>query len=277
MTKLTSFAAQIRKEEMKEFKELGFGHIGGSLSITDTIAALYGEIMHYDPKNPSWDKRDRLVCSKGHAGPAIYATLALKGFFPMEWLMTLNKPGTHLPSHCDKTLTPGIDMTTGSLGQGASTAAGLALALKYDKSESRVYLIMGDGECNEGQVWEMALFAAHKKLGNLIAFVDYNHKQLDGTTDEIMDMGDIGAKFASFGWYVQTIDGNNPDLVVEAVKKAQLEQQDRPAMIVLNTVKGAGCSAIETIEFNHHIVCGPQMADEAIAELDKVIGGNEGV
>ena len=142
MTKLTIFAAQIRREEMKEFKELGFGHIGGSLSITDTIAALYGEIMHYDPKNPQWEQRDRLVCSKGHAGPAIYATLALKGFFPMEWLMTLNKPGTRLPSHCDKNLTPGIDMTTGSLGQGASTAAGLALALKYNKSDSRVYLIL---------------------------------------------------------------------------------------------------------------------------------------
>jgi len=277
MTKLTVFAAQIRREEMKEFKELGFGHIGGSLSITDTIAALYGDIMHYDPQTPLWEKRDRLVCSKGHAGPAIYATLALKGFFPMEWLMTLNKPGTRLPSHCDKNLTPGIDMTTGSLGQGASTAAGLALALKYDKSDSRVYLILGDGECNEGQVWEMALFAAHKKLGNLIAFVDYNHKQLDGTTDEIMNLGDIGAKFASFGWFVQTIDGSDPDLVVAAVRTAQHMQKDRPAMIVLNTIKGAGVPACEAIEFNHHIVCGPQMADEAIAELDKVIGGTEGV
>lgn len=277
MTKLTIFAAQIRREEMKEFKELGFGHIGGSLSITDTIAALYGEIMHYDPKNPQWEQRDRLVCSKGHAGPAIYATLALKGFFPMEWLMTLNKPGTRLPSHCDKNLTPGIDMTTGSLGQGASTAAGLALALKYDKSGSRVYLILGDGECNEGQVWEMALFAAHKKLGNLIAFVDYNHKQLDGSTDEILNLGDIGAKFASFDWFVQTIDGSDPDLVVAAVKKAQAEQKDRPSMIVLNTIKGAGVPACEAIEYNHHIVCGPQMADEAIAMLDEMIGGNEGV
>ena len=277
MTKLTVFAAQIRREEMKEFKELGFGHVGGSLSITDTIAALYGEILHYDPKNPQWEQRDRLVCSKGHAGPAIYATLALKGFFPMEWLMTLNKPGTRLPSHCDKNLTPGIDMTTGSLGQGASTAAGLALALKYDKSDSRVYLILGDGECNEGQVWEMALFAAHKKLGNLIAFVDYNHKQLDGSTDKILNLGDIGAKFASFDWFVQTIDGSDPDLVVAAVNKAKAQQKDRPAMIVLNTVKGAGVPACEAIEYNHHIVCGPQMADEAIAMLDEVIGGTEGV
>ena len=277
MTKLTVFAAQIRREEMKEFKELGFGHVGGSLSITDTIAALYGEILHYDPKNPQWEQRDRLVCSKGHAGPAIYATLALKGFFPMEWLMTLNKPGTRLPSHCDKNLTPGIDMTTGSLGQGASTAAGLALALKYDKSDSRVYLILGDGECNEGQVWEMVLFAAHKKLGNLIAFVDYNHKQLDGSTDEILNLGDLGAKFASFDWFVQTIDGSDPDLVVAAVKIAQAQQKDRPAMIILNTIKGAGVAACEAIEFNHHIVCSPEMADEAIAELDKVIGGTEGV
>jgi len=273
MTNLKKFAAEIRREAMKEFKELGFGHVGGSLSAADTIAALYGEIMKYDPKNPGWDKRDRLVCSKGHAGPSIYAALALKGFIPMDWLMTLNKPHTRLPSHCDKNLTPGVDMTTGSLGQGASTAAGMALALKINKSDSRVYLILGDGECDEGQVWEMAMFAAAKKLGNLIAFVDYNHKQLDGTTDEILDLGDIGSKFGAFGWFTQTINGNDPDTVVEAVRKAQKEQGDRPAMIVLNTVKGFGVPAVEATEFNHHINVSAELADEAIAALDKVIGG----
>lgn len=273
MTNLKKFAAELRREELKEFKELGFGHIGGSLSATDVIAALYGELMKYDPKNPAWEQRDRLVCSKGHAGPAIYAALAIKGFFPMDWLMTLNKPHTHLPSHCDKNLTPGIDMTTGSLGQGASTAAGMALALKINKSDSHVYLIMGDGECDEGQVWEMAMFAAHKKLGNLIAFIDYNHKQLDGSTDEIMDIGDVESKFKSFGWITQSISGNDPDLIVAAVRKAQAEQGDRPAMIVLNTIKGYGVPSVEAIEFNHHINVSAEFADEAIAALDKMIGG----
>ena len=218
MSELKKFAAQIRIAEMKCFKARGFGHVGGALSATDIIAALYGSIMKYDPKNPDWDERDMLVCSKGHAGPALYSALALKGYFPEDWLLTLNIPGTRLPSHCDKNLTPGIDMTTGSLGQGASTAAGLALGLKIKQKPNRVYLILGDGECNEGEVWEMAMFAAHKKLGNLIAFVDNNHKQLDGTTNDIMAMGDIAAKFASFGWAAYAMKGDDPDAIAEAVK-----------------------------------------------------------
>lgn len=268
MTELKKFATQIRIEQMKCFKKRGFGHVGGALSATDVIAALYGKLMKYDAKNPAWEDRDFLVCSKGHAGPAIYAALALKGFFPMDWMMTLNIPGTKLPSHCDKNLTPGIDMTTGSLGQGASTAVGMALGMKIKKQDNRVYLIVGDGECNEGQVWEAALFAAHKNLDNLIAFVDYNHKQLDGTTEEIMDMGDIKAKFASFGWYAADVDGNDPDMVYEAVQKAMKEQSGRPAAIVLNTIKGAGVKAIEDMEFNHHVNISEQLADEAIKALE---------
>ena len=152
MTKLQAFARDIRIQQMIEFKTRGFGHLGGSLSITDCLAALYGEIMNIDPGNPSWEDRDRLVMSKGHAGPALYATLALKGYFPLDVLLTLNQNGTKLPSHCDKNLTPGIDMTTGSLGQGASTAAGMALGLKHSGKKARVYLIIGDGAVDRKSV-----------------------------------------------------------------------------------------------------------------------------
>lgn len=271
MSELKKFATQIRIEEMKTFKKRGFGHVGGSMSATDAIAALYGEIMKYDPKNPKWSERDRLVCSKGHAGPAIYAALALKGFFPMDWLNTLNEPGTKLPSHCDQNLTPGIDATTGSLGQGASIAAGMALGLKLDKSDSRVYLILGDGECDEGQVWEMAIFAAAKKLNNLITFVDYNHKQLDGTTEEILDQMDIEAKFAAFGWETMSINGNDADVVADAVKKMQQKQGNKPGCIVLNTTKGFGVKKISDIELNHHINIDAALADEAIELLEQEV------
>lgn len=267
LTPLQKFATEIRIAEMKMFKTRGFGHMGGSLSITDAIAALYGDIMKYDPKNPDWEDRDRLVCSKGHAGPALYATLALKGFFPMDWLDTLNMPHTNLPSHCDKNKTPGIDMTTGSLGQGSSTAVGMALALKLNQSKSRVYLFLGDGECDEGQVWEAAMFASAKKLNNLVAFVDFNHKQLDGTIKEILDLGDIKSKFAAFGWHTVQIDGNDADLVAKTIKEVQAQQGDKPACIVLNTVKGAGVPAVENIELNHHITISHEVADTAIADL----------
>ena len=266
-SQLKKFATEIRIAQLEEFKARGFGHIGGALSITDCLAALYGEIMKYDPKNPHWEDRDRLVMSKGHAGPALYATLALKGFFPMEMLKTLNQTGTHLPSHCDKNLTPGIDMTTGSLGQGASTAAGLALGLKAQKKDARVYLILGDGECQEGQVWDMAMFAPQHKLGNLIAFVDNNKRQLDGYTSDICNIEPIDEKFEAFGWYTMRIDGSNPDKIADAVKVAQANQGDKPAMIILDTIKGAGVKAVEETKLNHHLNVAADDADEYIAEL----------
>jgi transketolase len=227
--------------------------------------------MNYKPEDPSWEGRDRLVCSKGHAGPAIYSTLALKGFFPMEWIHTLNKGGTNLPSHCDKNKTPGIDMTTGSLGQGGSAALGMAIGLKG--TGQKVFLIMGDGECNEGQVWEMALSAAHHKANNLIAFVDYNHKQLDGTTDDVLDLGDIADKFRAFGWYSQTVDGHDVAALYDAIENAKANAGDRPSMIVMNTVKGKGVKFIEDTEFNHHIMISKEDADRAIEEIkSEVIG-----
>ena len=272
---IKAFATQVRIESMKEFKVRGFGHVGGALSITDTLAVLYESVMKYDPKNPTWADRDKLVCSKGHAGPALYAILALKGFFPMDWLNTLNIPGTKLPSHCDKNQTPGIDMTTGSLGQGVSTAIGLCLGDKIQGRDTYTFLIVGDGELNEGQVWEGAQFAGHHKMDHLIAFCDYNKKQLDGYTADILDQRDIAAKFAAFGWDTYDVNGNDVDQVYDAIAKAKATP-GKPHMIVLNTIKGAGVKAVEEMSANHHIVVSAELADQAIADLEKLWAEQKG-
>lgn len=260
------FSKQIQIETVKEIASLGVGHIGGALSICDLLAVLYGNQMKYDAKNPSWEGRDWLVVSKGHAGPAVYATLALCGFIPMSELETLNRPGTNLPSHCDRTKTPGIDMTTGSLGQGASTAAGIALAHKMDGMPNYTYVVFGDGEIDEGQVWEMALFAHTKKLSKLIAFVDHNKLQIDGATCDVCDLGDIAAKFESFGWYAQSIDGHDAEAIDKAIENAKA-QDEKPSMIVLNTVKGHGWSAIENTAGSHSMNINAQQCEEAVAEM----------
>ena len=265
---LEIFALKIRIETIKEIGNLGFGHLGGAMSIIDTLAVLYGGVMKIDPKNPKWADRDWLVCSKGHAGPAIYAALALKGYFPMQQLMTLNKPGTNLPSHCDKNLTVGIDMTTGSLGQGSSAAVGIALGHRLDGRENTTYLILGDGEIQEGQVWEAVLFAAQQKLDNLIAFVDYNKQQLDGYTKDINDLGDVKAKFQSFGWHAQEVDGHSVKEIYEAIENAKKEK-GRPSVIVLHTIKGKGCCFAEGILDNHHMTVSEQQAKEALAALEE--------
>lgn len=267
LQQIKEFALQIRLESMKEFKTRGFGHVGGSLSATDLFAVLYGGAMRYDAKNPLWSERDKLVCSKGHAGPALYATLALKGFFPLAWLDTLNCPGTNLPSHCDRNKTPGIDMTTGSLGQGMSTGIGLALGDRIQGRANNVYILLGDGEIDEGQVWEGAGFAGHQKLDNVIAFVDYNKKQLDGYTKDILDLADIRCKFECFGWDAQEVDGQDAAAIYEAIVKAKATP-GQPHMIVLNTIKGAGVKAVEEMVSNHHIVVSPELADQAIAEIE---------
>jgi transketolase len=263
---LKVFATKIRIETVKELGTLGFGHIGGSMSIADTIAVLYGEVLNIDPKNPKWEKRDWLVCSKGHAGPTIYSALALKGYFPVEELKTLNKPGTHFPSHCDRNLTTGIDMTTGSLGQGASTAVGVALGQRLMGTQNRTYLILGDGEAQEGQVWEAVLSAAQQKLDNLIAFVDYNRQQLDGYTKDINDLGDMKAKFESFRWFTQEVDGADVAAIYEAIEKAK-EVKGKPSAIILNTVKGKGCSFAEGIKNNHSMEISKEMLEEALTQL----------
>ncbi len=265
---LKRFSKQTQMEIVKMISHIPAGHIGGSLSITDVLSVLYNKQMKIDPENPKWEDRDWLVLSKGHCGPALYAALALKGYFPVEQLATLNAPGTNLPSHADRNRTPGIDMTTGSLGQGASTAAGVAAGMKMDEKENYVYLILGDGELDEGQVWEMALMANTKKLDNLIAFVDYNKLQIDGRTDndEVCDLGDICGKFEAFGWYAQRVNGHDVDEIDTAIDKAK-EHKGSPSVIVLDTVKGNGWSRIANTAGSHSRGVSPEELEEALSEM----------
>lgn len=274
MKELRVFAQEIRVEALKTIGSLGFGHVGGSMSVVEALAVLYGSVMKVDPKNPRWEDRDWCVMSKGHAGPAMYATLGLKGFYPLEQAYTLNQPHTNFPSHTDRTKTPGVDLTTGSLGQGMSTATGAALANKVDGRTNHVFVFVGDGECDEGQVWEAAQFAAHYKLDNLVCFVDSNKRQLDGSVDDIMSHGKgIGAKFDAFGWNVIDVaGGNDVEQIYDAVEAAY-QVTGKPTCIVLNTIKGKGCTFAEP-SGAHSSQPSKEQWDEAIAfaeaELAKV-------
>lgn len=268
---LEQFALRIRIGAMEQFKARGFGHVGGSLSIADALAVLYGSQMDVDAKDPKKPDRDKLVCSKGHAGPAVYATLALKGFFPYDVLKTLNQPGTTLPSHCDRNKTPGIDMTTGSLGQGTSLACGMALGDKLKGRKNRVFLIVGDGEADEGQVWEACMFAAAKKLSNLVLLLDNNKKQLDGTVHEILDTFDLGKKLDAFGFDTKVIDGNDITALYDALEYTK-KGGDKPFAIVLDTIKGKGVAEVEAAAGNHSMTVPTEKWDEwqkgLIAQLD---------
>jgi transketolase len=261
-------AKEIRELTIEEIGTFGSGHIGGTMSIADVLALLYFHRMKVDPAQPRLKDRDQLVVSKGHAGPAVYAALALKGFFPKDWLKTLNQGGTRLPSHCDRNLTPGVDMTAGSLGQGFSVALGIALGLWIDKSPARVYTIIGDGESDEGQIWEAALFGAAYHLSNITAFTDYNKLQLDGYTKDILDLGDLKAKWESFGWFTQEVDGHDCQALDEAIETS-IGQKDKPSMIIMNTIKGRGCNFAEGIEKNHSMTFDLVKAREAIAALEE--------
>ena len=220
--------------------------------------------MKYNPKDPAWPERDKLVCSKGHAGPAVYAALALKGFFPYKKLYTLNQPGTILPSHCDRNKTPGVDMTTGSLGQGTSLAAGIALGDRLKGRTSRTFLITGDGELNEGQVWEAAMFTAAKRLTNLVWLVDYNKKQLDGYVKDILEPFDLEEKFRAFGFDACTVNGNDVGQIYDVLTK---EPSAAPRAVILDTVKGKGVKEVEDIMFNHSMTVEQSVFDRWIQEL----------
>jgi len=261
---LQIFAAEIRIALLEELKARGFGHIGGSLSICDVLAVLYGKVMNYKVEDPKWPDRDKLVVSKGHAGPAVYATLALKGFFPMEELKTLNRPGTNLPSHCDKNKTVGIDCTTGSLGQGTSQAVGMALGDKLKGRKNRVFLIVGDGESDEGQVWEAAMFTAGKNVDNLVWIVDDNKRQLDGYTKDIMPQFDMRAKFEAFGFDAVRVPGNDVEALYEALTKPA---NGKPIAVIMDNVKGSGVKAVEETEANHSMNVGADKWDSFIAEV----------
>jgi transketolase len=272
---LQILAEETRIVTLKTLAHFGSGHIGGSMSIAETLAVLYGGGMRVDPQNPAWDKRDRLVLSKGHAGPALYAALSMRGFFPESMLSELNVGGGHLPSHCDRTKTPGVDMTTGSLGQGMSTALGIALGSKLNGWDTTTYLILGDGECDEGQVWEGAMFAAHHKILNLVAFVDRNKQQLDGYVKNVLDTGDMGAKFRAFGWYAQDVNGHDAGAIRRAVESAKSETE-KPSVIILDTKKGHGCTFAEGIESNHSMSFTAEQISEATAAIDARIAALRG-
>jgi len=270
LKELRVFAEEIRLMTLKEFSFIGFGHVGGAMSIVETLAALYGSEMKFDPRNPNWEDRDHLIVSKGHAGPSVYATLALLGYFHESMLRELNQGGGRLPSHCDRNKTPGIDMTTGSLGQGISAACGTALGKRIDGRDSYTYLIIGDGECNEGQVWEGAMFAAQYKLDKLITFVDMNGQQLDGYTEDVMDMRNMGERFSAFGWFVQEVDGHDIGAVLGAIAAAKANK-GRPGAIILHTKKGHGCYFAEGVRDNHHMNFKPEQINEAIKQTEAAL------
>lgn len=266
VSQMKEFAKQIRIATLKELNHLGFGHYGGSMSVVETLAVLYDGVMKYDPQKPQWEERDYFVLSKGHAGPTLYSTLALKGFFPKEELMTLNQNRTNLPSHPDRLKTKGIDATTGSLGQGISIASGIALAHKLSDCDNRVFCIVGDGELNEGQCWEALQFIAHHNLNNLVIFVDYNKKQLDGMLDEVIMPFSFYDKFKAFGFDVQTVKGDDISAIYDAVKTPRTNNE-RPLIVILDSIKGQGVPYLENMVSNHHI----RLNDDAKAELEKAV------
>ena len=259
------YAQEIRRQVIKMLAAAGSGHPGGSLSAADIIAVLYGEVMHVDAAAPRDAQRDRFVLCKGHAAPALYAALALKGFFSVDELGFLRKVGSKLQGHPDMNKVPGVDMSTGSLGQGLSAACGMALAGQIDGADYRVYALLGDGECEEGQVWEAAMFASHYGLSHLTAFVDHNGLQIDGPIREVMSPEPLDAKFAAFGWHVQQIDGHDLEQIRQAIAAAALDP--RPSVIIADTVKGKGVSFMENQVGWHGVAPKEAEAEQALAEL----------
>ncbi len=241
------------------------GHPGGSLSIAEILTYLYFVEMNIDPKNPKEPKRDRFVLSKGHAAPALYATLAERGYFSPDELLTLRQIGSRLQGHPDMKNVPGVDMSTGSLGQGISTAVGMALSSKHFGDNYNVYTILGDGEIEEGQVWEAAMFASNKKLSNLTAFIDLNNLQIDGTIDEVNSAKPVDKKFEAFGWHVITIDGHDYDAIESALNEAKTV--DKPVAIIANTIKGKGVSYMENAVNWHGAAPNDELYEVAMSKL----------
>ena len=259
-------AKGIRKSIVSMIAEAKSGHPGGSLSATDILTALYFSEMNIDPANPKMEGRDRFVLSKGHAAPAIYATLAEKGYFSKDELMTLRKFGSRLQGHPDMKKLPGIEISTGSLGQGLSVANGMALNAKMFNENYRTYAILGDGEIQEGQIWEAAMTAAHYKLNNLCAFLDNNNLQIDGNVSEIMGVEPLDKKWEAFGWNVIKIDGHDFEQILSALDKAR-ECKDKPTMVIAKTIKGKGVSFMENVCGFHGVAPTLEELERALAEL----------
>lgn len=269
LNQLQEASRQMRISILRSVAEAGSGHPGGSLSCTDILSALYfGGILNHDPRNPRLESRDRFILSKGHAAPALYAALAHAGYFPVEELLTLRKLGTRLQGHPDCRLLPGIEVSTGSLGQGLSIAAGMAAGLVLDGSDATVFTLLGDGECQEGQVWEAAMFSAHRGLDNLVAVVDRNGLQIDGATEDVCDPGDVALKFSAFGWNAVEVDGHDIEAVMAALASAKADRSGKPTAIVAHTVKGKGVSFMENQAGWHGKAPNAEQLAVALAELD---------
>lgn len=261
-------AQSLRADIIKMICEAGSGHPGGSLSCADIMTALYfGGVLQHDPEDPTKPERDRFILAKGHGAPALYATLAHAGYFPREELMTLRKLGSRLQGHPDSSLLPGVEVSTGSLGQGLSIACGIACGLRLQGSDSTVFALLGDGECEEGQVWEAAMFAAHQKLGNLVAIVDANGLQIDGPVCDVCDPGDLGKKFAAFGWQVSEVDGHDIDALIAVLSEAKQSKGSAPKAIIAKTIKGKGVSFMEGQAGWHGKAPSAEEAQTALAEL----------
>ena len=268
LQELQEKATDIRVDIIEMLEKAGSGHPGGSLSAAEVMCALYfGGVLNHKPEDPAWEGRDRFILSKGHAAPALYAALAEAGYFPKEELDTLRKYGSRLQGHPDCRKLPGVEVSTGSLGQGLSIAAGMACGLKLQGSDSTVFTLLGDGECQEGQVWEAAMFAAHRGLDSLVAIVDHNHLQIDGRIEDVCSPEDLGDKFRSFGWQVFTCDGNDLEAVLDTLLAAKESKGGKPKVVVAETTKGKGVSFMEDQAGWHGKAPNAAQAAQAIAEL----------
>ncbi len=263
--RLESTAKQVRRDIIHMIATANAGHPGGSLSATDIVTALYFEIMKVDPKNPKMEDRDRFILSKGHTCPVLYAALAEKGYYPMKELDTLRRMHSILQGHPDMKKTPGVDMTSGALGTGLSVGIGMALAAKQKKLDYSVFVMLGDGEIQEGTIWEAAMAANHHKVNNLVAIIDDNGLQVDGYTRDIMDPSSIDAKFEAFGWDVKNIDGHNMEEILEALSWAK--SNNKPSVIIAKTIKGKGVSFMEDVCVWHGLAPDAEQTKQAMAEL----------
>ena len=267
-SELKRVANDVRIDIVRMVGEAGSGHPGGSLSCADILCALYfGGVLKHDPKNPHAEERDRFILAKGHAAPALYAVLAYAGYFPREELGTLRKLGSRLQGHPDSSLVPGVEVSTGSLGQGLSIAAGLAAGQKLAHDEHTVFALLGDGECQEGQVWEAAMFTAHNKLDNVVAIIDLNKLQIDGRTSDVCDLGDVAGKFKAFGWDTVEVDGHDIDAIIEVLSKAKADRSGKPHAVIAHTVKGKGVSFMENEAGWHGKAPKPDELERALEDL----------
>jgi len=264
---LKEMAKKLRRHVITMTATAGSGHPGGSLSAADIITALYFRAMHHNPQNPQWPDRDRFIMSKGHAAPILYAALAESGYFPVEELATLRKLDSRLQGHTDRNLTPGVEMSAGSLGMGLSFGIGVALAAKLDHRDYRTYVLLSDGECDEGQTWEAALSAAHFKIDNLTAIVDCNRIQLTGWTRDIMNLEPLSQKWQAFGWHTIDIDGHDFNQILAAFQEAE-KVKNKPPVIIACTVKGKGVSFMENSAKFHGKAPTPEEAEGALKELE---------